>query len=113
MYNPWLRLWLDAGAAQLAAWETIARRLDGFAVASKAGRLHADPELATMVTEKWMAAAQGMMAAGPALMFAAPLLARHPERAPEVAAKVASAALAPAYRRTRANARRLRRKRKS
>jgi len=94
----------------MAAGETIMRRMSGFATASQDGRLLDDPELTGMIAEKWIAAAETALAVGPAILAQSPMLAMHPERIADAMANVARATLKPGLKRTRANARRLRRK---
>lgn len=105
--SPW-KYWFDAALAANAASVTIGLRLLRLQQAMLAGDMSGGPEARRMVLEKVAAAQQGYWAGASALARA--MTAQGADYW-NVSARVAAAALAPSYRKARANARRLARRR--
>ena len=101
-------LWFDMLQASFDAGVTVERRLALMAEAAQRGTLLAEPEMWRMGPEKLAALASGMTAAWFAGARQMQALALAPLNA---STAIASAALAPAHRKVRDNARRLVRRR--
>lgn len=107
MPKSFLNLWFDGCQAAFDAAVTIERRMSLMGEAAARGTLMSEPEMWRMGPEKLAAFAAGMTAASLAAAQEMQRMSFEPVRA---SAAVLAAAVKPAHRSVRANARRLGRK---
>lgn len=101
------RFWFAQMEAAAHAAVTVSQRMGVMEAAALQGRLMAEPEIWRMTSEKVVAATEGAMAAGFAAAREMPRVAMNPTRLPSASLAIAEAALAPARRKVRSNAKRL------
>jgi hypothetical protein len=101
------RFWFAQWEAAANAAVTVSQRMGVMETAALRGRLMTEPEIWRMTSEKMVAAAEGAVAAGFAAATEMPRVAMNPARLPAASLAIAEAALAPARRKVRSNAKRL------